>query len=337
MKALIFGITGQDGSYLAEFLLSRGYDVYGTSRETEEGDSTRIGRIARIAHRLHISRLDLHDQAAIFELIETIRPNEIYNLAAFASPDGWSQPTTMSEITALGPLRILEAVRVIDPGIKLFQASSKAIYSPTGQTALNETSPLGPVTPFGATKLFAHQLVVNYRRHYNLLASCAISFDHASPRCGRENISRKISRAAAEIKFGLRADFTIDYHETDTDLGFAGDYVRAYWMMLQHHSPDDYVIATGRTHTAEQFCQFAFEAVDLDWRDHVRLKPSGLAHNSSRCGDASKARRTLLWEPEITFKQLVQMMVEADLKSLSPKNRLKSEILSINQKSEVVQ
>ncbi len=336
MKALIFGITGQDGSYLAEFLLSRGYEVYGSSRHTEESALTRIGRIA---HRLTISRLDLHDQAAIFDLIDTIGPNEIYNLASYAPSDGWSQPTTMSEVTALGPLRILEAVRLINPGIKIFQASPSAIFSPTGMTALNESASFGPVSPFGSAKLFAHQLVINYRRQYNLHASCGISFPHASPRQSREFLSRKISRAAAEIKLGLRDKIILNSHETATDYGFAGDYVRAYWMMLQGKQPEDYVIATGRTHSVQQFCQVAFESVDLDWRDHICLKPMETSdHPASQAswGDASKARQSLLWEPEVDFKQLVRMMVTADMESLSPKNRLKPEMVGIEQIGEVL-
>lgn len=331
MKALIFGITGQDGSYLAEFLLSRGYDVYGTSRQLEQSGLSRIGRIAP---RLNISRLDLHDQAAVFDIIETVRPDEIYNLASYAPPDGWSQPTTMSEITALGPLRILEAVRLINRKTKIFQASSSSIFSPTSETSLSETSAMGPITPFGSAKLFAHQIVTNYRRQYNLHACCAISFTHVSPRQSREYTSRKICRAAAEIKLGLQSDFTLDFHEAETDYGFAGDYVRAYWMMLQHHCPDNYVIATGRTHTVKQICEVAFEAVNLDWHDHIHLRPIDRNLRVIRPtsgGDASKARRTLLWEPETNFKQLIQRMVQADIDSLSPKNRLKSELLGISQ------
>lgn len=325
MKALITGINGQDGSYLAEFLLSRGYEVHGTARHSS-GD--RLERISHIRHRLHLHRADLLDQLSLVHLLERVHPDEIYNLAGQMPPSaGWRQPVMCAQVNGLGAVRLLEAVRMVNSGIRFFQASSSEMFGRSTESPQTERTAFHPATPYGIAKLYAHWMTVGYRHKYGLQASCGILYDHESPRRGTQFLTRRITQAAARIKLGLQARLVLPGLDMRRDWGFAGDYVRAFWMMLQNQTPDDYIIATGCTHSLEDFCRIAFEAAGLDWHDVVEVTdpfPGG----SSTCtpqGDTSHARRKLLWEPEIPFEEMIRMMVEADLEWYSPRNRLHPE------------
>ncbi len=331
MKALITGITGQDGSYLAEFLLSRGYDVHGTVRRTS-GD--RLDRVDHIVHRIHLHYADLLDQLALVRLIEKVQPDEVYNLAAqaFAS-SGWDQPELTCQLNGLGIVRLLEAVRLIDPRVRIFQASSAEMFGRPAEYPQTEQTPLLPTTPCGAAKLYAHLMAGGYRQKYGLKVCCGILFDHESPRRSLEYITRRITHAAACVKLGLQDKVTLESIDLCCDWGFAGDYVRAFWMMLQHPTADDYIVATGQAHTLEEFCEAAFEAADLDWRDHVVVERTGGPQNDlvPFTGDACRAQRKLLWEPEVSFEEMIKMMVEADLARHSLKNRVPSEVANREQ------
>jgi len=318
MKAIIMGITGQDGSYLAEFLLSRGYEVHGTERQTSLSGRERINHII---HRLQLHRADLQDQLSLVRLIESVRPDEIYNLAGPSLPDpGWQFPEMYGQTHALGVLRLLEAIRMVDPEIRFFQASSSEMFGAAVESPQTEKTPFYPTSPFGIAKLYAHWVTVAYRRKYGIKACCGILFDHESPRRSEIFITRRITRAAARIKLGLQKKLILDNLDMKRDWGYAGDFVRAYWMTLQNTLPDDYVIATGKTHSLEDFCRIAFKAVDLDWRDHVQIKNPN--HDPSSTteprGDTSHARRKLLWEPEVSLSELIGMMVQADLELYAP-------------------
>ena len=326
MKAIITGITGQDGSYLAEFLLSRGYDVHGTVRPSSEPQTQRIDHII---HRLHLHQADLTDQMSLIRLIEEIKPSEIYNLAGHSQPGiGWTHPVLCGEVHALSTVRLLEAIRLVDSNIRIFQASSAEMYGQAVESPQTERTPFLPVSPFGAAKLYAHWMTVTYRHRYGLKASCGILFDHESPRRSPDFITRKITRAAARIKLGLQEKLVLPDLDMRRDWGFAGDFVRSFWMMLQHSIPDDYVIATGRTHSLGDFCRLAFETVDLDWRDYVcvehpRLDPTA---TYARQGDTTQARHKLLWEPEVAFETMIGMMVEADLERYAPPVRWRADV-----------
>jgi len=327
MKAIITGITGQDGSYLAEFLLSRGYDVHGTIRPTSEPSAKRINHII---HRLQLHPADLTDQMSLIRLLEEIKPDEIYNLAGHTQPGiGWMHPVLCGKVHALSTVRLLEAIRLVDSNIHFFQASSAEMFGRATESPQTEHTPFLPISPFGIAKLYAHWMTVAYRHKYGLKASCGILFDHESPRRSEEFVTRKITRAAARIKLGLQEKLVLHDLDMKRDWGFAGDFVRSFWMMLQRPTPDDYVIATGRTHSLEDFCRLAFDTVDLDWRDYVRIEHPQVDPVSTipLQGDTSHARRNLLWEPEVTFEAMIGMMVEADLERFSPPKQWQSETM----------
>jgi GDPmannose 4,6-dehydratase len=326
MKALITGITGQDGSYLAEFLLSRGYEVHGTLRLSTKDNLDNIGHIAK---RLHLHRIDMLDQMALLDLIDRVRPNEIYNLAAITAPDtDWDMAELYGQYNALGVVRLLDAVRKVNPDIKFFQASSYEMLA-RSEKPLNESSDTRPDTPAAVAKQYAHSMVKSYRTKYKMNISTGILFEHTSPRRDTRFITRQITQAAAKIKLGLQEKLQLETLAVTRDWGFSGDYVRAFWMMLQHATPGDYVVATGQAHTLEEFCKLAFDTVDLDWQDHIVIKQPEMISTKKdiRIGDASFVRRQLLWEPEIQFERLVGMMVEADLERLTLKNRLSTYLL----------
>ncbi len=314
--ALITGITGQDGSYLAELLLAKGYRVVGMTRRS----STDVHeRIQHIVDDIEFVSGDLLDQSSITTIVANVRPDEIYNLAAQSFvPTSWTQPVLTGEFTALGVTRVLEAIRAVDPKIRFYQASSSEMFGKVQATPQNETTPFYPRSPYGVAKVYGHWITVNYRESYNIFAASGIAFNHESSRRGKEFVTRKISDGVARIKLGLQKELRLGNLDAQRDWGFAGDYVRAMWLMLQRESADDYVIATGRTHAVRDFVRLAFAAVDLDWEQHVVVDPRFYrpAEVDLLVGDASKARRELGWEPEVSFEQLVEQMVRADLDRL---------------------
>ena len=316
--ALITGITGQDGSYLAEFLLAKGYRVVGMTRRS----STDVHeRIQHVVEEIEIVSGDLLDQSSMTSIVSDIRPDEIYNLAAQSFvPTSWTQPVLTGEFTALGVTRVLEAVRTVDPTIRFYQASSSEMFGKVRAVPQSETTPFYPRSPYGVAKVYGHWITVNYRESYNLYAVSGILFNHESERRGKEFVTRKISDGVARIKLGLQKELRLGNLDAQRDWGFAGDYVRAMWLMLQQERPDDYVVATGRTHAVRDFVRLAFEAVDLRWEDHVVVDPRYYrpAEVDLLVGDASKARRVLGWEPETSFEELVESMVRADLERLRP-------------------
>ena len=320
--ALITGITGQDGSYLAELLLEKGYHVVGMTRRT----STDVHeRIAPIVDELEIVSGDLLDQSSITSILRDVRPNEIYNLAAQSFvPASWSQPVLTGEFTALGVTRVLEAIRQVDSSIRFYQASSSEMFGSTPESPQNEKTPFYPRSPYGVAKVYGHWITVNYRESYGLYACSGIGFNHESARRGKEFVTRKISDGVARIKLGMAKELRLGNLDAHRDWGYAGDYVRAMWMMLQQQTPDDYVIATGRTHSVRDFVRIAFEAAGLgSYEPYVVIDPRFVrpAEVDRLIGDASKARRVLGWTPEVSFEQLVVMMVEADLDRHSARAR----------------
>ena len=314
--ALITGITGQDGSYLAELLLERGYRVIGMTRRT----STEVHeRIEHLVDRVEIVSGDLLDQSSMSQLIAAYRPHEIYNLAAQSFvPASWTQPVLTGEFTALGVTRVLEAIRAVDSEIRFYQASSSEMFGKVQETPQTEDTPFYPRSPYGVAKVYGHWITVNYRESYDLFAVSGILFNHESERRGKEFVTRKISDGVARIKLGLQTQLRLGNLEARRDWGFAGDYVRAMWSMLQHDEPQDYVIATGRTHSVREFCRLAFEAVDLDFERYVVEDPRFMrpAEVDLLIGDPSKAKRVLDWEPHVTFEQLIERMVSADMDRL---------------------
>ena len=320
--ALITGITGQDGSYLAELLLAEGYRVVGMTRRT----STEVHeRIEHLVDRVEIVSGDLLDQSSMTQLIGDVRPDEIYNLAAQSFvPTSWTQPVLTGEFTALGVTRVLEAIRHVDRGIRFYQASSSEMFGKVQETPQREATSFYPRSPYGVAKVYGHWITVNYRESYGIFAVSGILFNHESERRGKEFVTRKISDGVARIKLGLQERLHLGNLEARRDWGFAGDYVRAMWLMLQHPEPDDYVIATGRTHTVRDFCRLAFEVAGLNYEEYVVedqrfVRP---AEVDLLIGDASKAKRVLGWTPEVTFEELVRRMVEADLARLRPLARV---------------
>ncbi|MBK7216390.1 MAG: GDP-mannose 4,6-dehydratase [Candidatus Promineofilum sp.] len=311
--ALITGVTGQDGSYLAEFLLDRGYRVVGMVRRTSTLNFHRIGHIQ---DRLELVPGDLSDQVSLIHILEEYRPEEVYNLAAQSFvKTSWNQPVFTGDVTALGVTRVLDAIRIVDPRIRMYQASSSEMFGKVVEVPQRETTPFYPRSPYGVAKVYGHWITVNYRESYNLHASSGILFNHESPRRGLEFVTRKISHQAARIKLGLAHELRLGNLDSRRDWGFAGDYVRAMWLMLQQDTPDDFVVATGETHSVEQFLDVAFEHLDLDWREYVVqderfMRP---AEVDLLVGDAAKAGDVLGWEPKVTFTELVKMMVDADL------------------------
>jgi GDPmannose 4,6-dehydratase len=311
--ALITGITGQDGSYLAELLLDKGYRVAGMTRRSSTDRHTRI---AHLAGRIELVQGDLHDQASLVAALHHVRPTELYNLAAQSFvPTSWNQPVLTAEVTALGATRVLEAIRQVDPSIRFYQASSSEMFGKVRQTPQTEDTPFHPRSPYGVAKAFAHFATVNYRESYDLFAVCGILFNHESPRRGQEFVTRKISDGVARIKLGLTDKLRLGNLEAHRDWGFAGDYVRAMWLMLQQDEPRDYVIGTGEAHSVRELCEVAFSHAGLDYRDHVTVdedlfRPAEVDH---LLGDATRARNELGWEPEVNFEALVRMMVDADV------------------------
>ncbi len=318
-RALITGITGQDGSYLAEFLLDKGYEVYGMVRRLSVENYLRI---EHIKDRIVLRQADLLDQLSIINLIRDIQPDEIYNLAAQSFvPTSFEQPVLTGEFTALGVTRMLEAIRLVNPRIKFYQASSSEMFGKVRETPQNELTPFYPRSPYGVAKVYGHWITVNYRESYNIFACSGILFNHESPRRGLEFVTRKISYHVAKIKLGLANELRLGNLKARRDWGFAGDYVKAMWLMLQQEVPSDYVIATGVTHSVQEFVEIAFDHVGLDWKKYVVVDPKFIrpAEVDFLQGNAQKAKQELGWEPTVSFEELVKMMVDADLELLSKK------------------
>lgn len=314
--ALITGITGQDGSYLAEFLLSKGYEVLGMVRRTS---TINFDRIRHFQNDVTIVQGDLLDQMSLLDILGEFRPQEVYNLAAQSFvPTSWKQPVLTGEFTALGVTRVLDAIRIVDPGIRFYQASSSEMFGRVRETPQKETTPFYPRSPYGVAKVYGHWITVNYRESYDLFACSGILFNHESPRRGLEFVTHKVTYGAARIKLGLADELRLGKLEARRDWGYAGDYVQAMWMMLQEDEPDDYVIATGETHSVQALCEAAFGYLDLDWREYVVCDPQFFrpAEVDLLVGDASKAKAKLGWEPSVKFEELIQLMVDADLKAL---------------------
>ena len=318
-KALITGITGQDGSYLAEFLLKKGYKVYGMIRRSS---TENFERIAHIINDIELVQGDLLDQLSIMEILDAIRPDEVYNLAAQSFvPTSWNQPVLTGEYTALGVTRMLEAIRFIDKNIRFYQASSSEMFGMAKESPQDENTPFYPRSPYGVAKLYGHWITINYRESYNLFACSGILFNHESPRRGKEFVTRKVTHGVAKIKLGLANELRLGNLDARRDWGFAGDYVEAMWLMLNHDYPDDYVIATGESHSVRELVEIAFSYVNLDYRDYVVVDPKLMrpAEVYNLCGNYSKAKRVLGWEPKMRFKELIEFMVEEDIKRLKEK------------------
>jgi len=312
-RAIITGITGQDGSYLAELLLEKGYEVVGTVRRSS---APNLWRIEHLLSRVTLKPADLLDQLSLLRVIDEVRPDEIYNLAAMSFvPASWDQPMLTGEFNAQGVTRLLDAVRQVDPSIRIYQASSSEMFGKVRQVPQTEQTPFYPRSPYGVSKVFAHYITINYRESYNLFAVSGMLFNHESPRRGLEFVTRKVSDGVARIKLGLADSLSIGNLDAHRDWGFSGDYVRAMWLMLQQEKADDYVIATGVAHSVRELIQIAFARVGLDWEKYVRVDPSLLrpAEVEHLLGDASKAKADLGWTPLVGFKELVEMMVDADL------------------------
>jgi len=321
-RALITGITGQDGSYLAEFLLEQGYEVIGMVRRTS---TVNFDRIYHIQDKVTLVQGDLLDQSSIMDILKEYRPQELYNLAAQSFvPTSWKQPVLTGEFTALGVTRVLEAVRMVDPEIRFYQASSSEMFGKVREVPQKETTPFYPRSPYGVAKVYGHWITVNYRESYNLFAVSGILFNHESPRRGLEFVTHKVTYGAAKIKLGLANELRLGNLEAKRDWGYAGDYVRAMWMMLQQDHPEDYVIATGHTHSVRELCEVAFGYLGLDYKKYVVTDPKFYrpAEVDQLVGDSSKARRILGWEPEVSFEELIQMMVDADMETLKKKYKL---------------
>ncbi|MDD5559435.1 GDP-mannose 4,6-dehydratase [Candidatus Methylomirabilis sp.] len=312
-RALITGITGQDGSYLAEFLLQQGYAVVGMVRRAS---TEPFERIAHLRERITLKPADLLDQASLIHLVREVRPHEIYNLASQSFvPTSWEQAVLTAEFTAVGVTRLLEAIRLVDPGIRVYQASTSEIFGKAQEVPQHERTPFYPRSPYGVAKLYGHWITVNYRESYGLFACSGILFNHESPRRGKEFVSRKVTDGVARIKHGLATELKLGNLDARRDWGYAGDYVKAMWLMLQQESPDDYVIATGETHSVRELVQIAFARAGLNWRAHVveDLALKRPAEVDLLQGDASKAKRVLGWQPEVGFRELIEMMVDADI------------------------
>jgi len=315
-KALITGITGQDGSYLAEFLLDQGYEVVGMVRRTS---TVNFDRIRQFQDRIVVVQGDLLDQVSLINILQQHRPQEVYNLAAQSFvPTSFEQPVLTGEFTALGVTRVLDAIRTVDRSIRFYQASSSEMFGKVHEVPQRETTPFHPRSPYGVAKVYGHWITINYRESYDLFACSGILFNHESPRRGLEFVTRKITHTVARIKLGLATELRLGNLEARRDWGFAPDYVRGMWLMLQHDRPDDYVIATGETHSVREFCQEAFGHVGLDWEKHVVADPKYFrpAEVDLLVGDAGKADRVLGWIPAVIFRDLVRIMVDADLKTI---------------------
>ncbi|HEY6360064.1 MAG TPA: GDP-mannose 4,6-dehydratase [Vicinamibacterales bacterium] len=316
-RAVITGITGQDGSYLAELLLEKGYEVTGIVRRAS---APNLWRIDHLLERITLRPGDLLDQLSILRIVEDVKPDELYNLAAMSFvPASWDQPLLTGEFNAQGVTRVLEAIRQVNRGIRIYQASSSEMYGRVREVPQTELTPFYPRSPYGVSKVFAHYITVNYRESYGLFACSGILFNHESPRRGLEFVTRKVTDGVARIKLGLADHLALGNLDAHRDWGFAGDYVRAMWLMLQQERADDYVIATGVSRSVRELVQIAFGCAHLDWKKYVRIDPALIrpAEVDHLVGDASKGRRHLGWEPSVGFEQLIAMMVDADIARLS--------------------
>lgn len=321
-KALITGITGQDGSYLADFLLGKGYDVYGMVRRSS---MEKFDRIDHIKEKIHIEQADLLDQYSIIKLLEKVQPDEVYNLAAMSFvPTSWNQPVLTAEFTAVGVTRMLEAVRAVNHPIRFYQASSSEMFGKVKEIPQSETTPFHPRSPYGVAKVYGHFLTVNYRESYDIFAVSGILFNHESPRRGLEFVTRKATYNAAKIKLGLAKELRMGNLEAKRDWGYAGDYVKAMWLMLQQPDAEDYVIATGETHSVKELVETAFSYLDLDYKEFVVTDKRFMrpAEVDLLIGNNSKAKEKLGWEPDVNFEQLVKLMVDADLEMLKKEYRI---------------
>lgn len=316
-RALITGITGQDGSYLAELLLSEGYDVYGVVRRAS---TENYERIEHLRGQVTLLQADLLDQSSLVQAIRESNPTELYNLAAQSFvPTSWAQPVLTAEFTAIGVTKVLEAMRAVNPEIRFYQASSSEMYGKVLEVPQSEDTPFYPRSPYGVAKVYGHYITVNYRESYNLHASSGILFNHESPRRGLEFVTRKVTDGVSRIKLGLATELRMGNLDSQRDWGFAGDYVKAMWLMLQQDTPDDFVVATGETHTVKELVQLAFDRVGLDWEKYVFIDPRFIrpAEVDLLIGEPAKAKNVLGWVPQTSFQTLVNMMVDADMDRLS--------------------
>jgi len=317
--ALITGITGQDGSYLAEFLLSQGYKVYGMVRRASTENFERINHLIK-ENQIDLVQGDLLDQLSLISIFKDVKPHEVYNLAAQSFvPTSWAQPTLTAEFTAVGVTRMLEAIRLTDSNVRFYQASSSEMFGKVRETPQREETPFHPRSPYGVAKVFGHFITVNYRESYGFFAVSGILFNHESPRRGLEFVTRKVTDGVARIKLGLSKELRLGNLDAKRDWGFAGDYVRAMWLMLQQSKAEDYVIATGQTRSVRDLAQVAFHHAGLDWQQYVKVDKAFLrpAEVDLLVGDSAKARKVLKWEPTVSFEQMIRMMVDADIERLS--------------------
>lgn len=313
MRALITGVTGQDGSYMADLLLEKGYEVYGLVRRSS---LEKYDRIQHVVDKIEFVEGDLTDQGSLDEAVQVIKPDEIYNLAAQSFvPVSWNQPVLTADVTGVGALRVMEAIRKHAPKAKFLQASSSEMFGKVREKPQSETTPFHPRSPYGVAKVFSHHITVNYRESYNIFACSSICFNHESPRRGAEFVTRKVSMHVAKIKLGLIDKLKMGNLDAQRDWGFAGDYIQAMWLMLQQPVAEDYVIATGKTHSVERLLEVAFSHVGLDWKKYVEIDPKLVrpAEVDYLCGDAGKAAKKLGWTPKVSFEELIGMMVDADL------------------------
>jgi GDPmannose 4,6-dehydratase len=321
-RVLISGITGQDGSYLADFLLQRGYKVFGMVRRSS---MEKFDRIEHIKDKIEIRQADLLDQYSLIQLIEDIQPQEVYNLAAMSFvPTSWTQPVLTAEFTAIGVTRMLEAIRAVNPKVKFYQASSSEMFGKVKSIPQNEETSFHPRSPYGVAKVYGHWITVNYRESYGLFTTSGILFNHESPRRGIEFVTRKVTYNAAKIKLGLSKELRLGNLDAKRDWGYAGDYVKAMWLMLQQENPDDFVIATGKTHSVRDLVLIAFSHLDLDYQEFVVMDPTlrRPAEVDLLVGDYSKAKRILDWEPEVSFEELIKMMADEDMKLVKEEYKL---------------
>jgi GDPmannose 4,6-dehydratase len=320
-RALITGVTGQDGSYLAELLIAKGYDVFGVVRRAS---TENFARIEHLRERLTLLQADLLDQLSLIHVLEKTQPDEVYNLAAMSFvPSSWQQPVLTAEFDAVGVTRVLEAIRLVNRHIRFYQASSSEMFGQVREVPQTEATPFHPRSPYGVAKVYGHFITVNYRESYGLFACAGILFNHESPRRGKEFVTRKISDGVARIVHGHASELALGNLDAQRDWGFAGDYVDAMWRMLQQPEPGDYVVATGKAHSVREFAELAFARAGLDWRRFVREDPQlrRPAEVDELIGDAGKARTVLGWQPSVTFEALVDMMVDADIAALAPRGR----------------
>lgn len=319
-KALITGITGQDGSHLADWLLEKGYEVHGMVRRSS---TENFERIAHLRGKIQLHQADLLDQLSLIDVLKNVQPAEVYNLAAMSFvPTSWQQPVLTGEFTAMGVTRVLEAIRLLNPkGIRFYQASSSEMFGKVQEVPQRETTPFYPRSPYGVAKAYAHWITINYRESYGMYCSSGILFNHEGPRRGREFVTRKVTDAVARIKLGVQKELRLGNLNARRDWGYAGDYVKAMWLMLQQNQPDDFVVATGEDHSVRELVETAFSYVDLDWKKYVVEDPALTrpAEVDSLIGDSGKARRLLGWKPEVGFTELIHMMVKADLDRLQNK------------------